>query len=467
MATSPFRPIGQPLPRNPVRTFLSALLFGIALILGGGGSRFPATELVVQCVALIVLVYMLAEYRRDRAGPFDWLALGLIALTVLLPLAQLIPLPAAVWTQFPGRDFPVEAAAFVGAAGKAAPLSLIPDATLTSALTLIVPVTMFIATLQADGREIRLLLWVVVGAALIGALMGGLQTAFGDSDSMYFYITTHQGLPTGVFANRNHQADLMVLAMLCAWLLARDRRRKGRALGIRWGLFGLMLTFGAVTLATASRTGSVLLLIAIAVILGPLTLRHNRRPALIGAGLAGTTALLVALLVQTGAFQRLMSRFALEDDNRLDFWPDVVFALGNVWPAGSGFGTFDPVFRSVESLSSLGKNYINHAHSDYLEIVMEGGLPAAILLALFLLFLAFAALRLLRSPQAGPEGRRGWIALMGILLLMLHSIVDYPLRTFALAALFAFMCGLLVRALRPDSVADVNEISLESLGGGG
>ncbi|AHE52344.1 O-antigen ligase family protein [Sphingomonas sanxanigenens] len=459
MATSPFRPIGQPLPRQPVRTFLSSALLGIALILGGGGARFPATEIVVQCTALIVLVYMLAEYRRDRAALFDWLGIGFVLLVLLLPLVQLIPLPPATWRALPGRDFLLQAADFTGTLDQPRPLSLIPDATVSMWLTLIVPVTMFVAVLQADGREIRLLLWVVVGAAVAGALLAMVQAVFGDSDAVYFYNTSQQGLPTGVFANRNHQALLMVLALLTAWLLARDRRRKGRALAIRWGLFGLMALFAAAALATASRTGSVLLLLALAAVFVPMVVRHRRRSALIGGSIAGVTVLLVAILVQTGAFQRLMGRFALDDDNRFHFWPDVTYAIGSVWPFGSGYGTFDPYFRSIESLDSLGSHFINHAHNDYLELALEGGLPAVVAMALFALFLLVAAWRMLRHRQPGPEGGRGWIALAGIFLAMLHSLVDYPLRTFAVAALFALLCGLLVRALRPASSAEEDEMA--------
>lgn len=459
MATSPFRPIGQPLPRRPVRTFLSAALLGVSLILGGGGANFPATMLVVQCTALVVLVYMLAEYRRDRAGLFDWLALGLMLLVLLLPLLQLVPLPATMWQALPGRGFLVEAAGFTGTAGDARPLSLIPDKTFSAWLTLIVPVTMFIATLQADGREIRLLLWVVVGAAVAGALLAMVQAVYGDSEAVYLYITSQQGLPTGVFGNRNHQATLMVLALLVAWLLARDRRRKGRALAMRWGLFGLMGLFAAAALATASRTGSVLLLIALVAVFAPEVVQRNRRSALIGGAIAGLTVITIGVLLQTGAFQRLMGRFALQDDNRYSFWPDVVFGAQSAWPAGTGFGTFDPYFRSIESLDSLGSHYINHAHNDYLELALEGGLPAIMLLLLFAAFLVIAAWRLLRRPQPGPEGARGGIALVGIILVLLHSLVDYPLRTFAVAALFALLCGLLVRALRQGTIAEEDEMA--------
>ena len=98
------------------------------------------------------------------------------------------------------------------------------------------------------------------------------------------------------------------------------------------------------------------------------------------------------------------------------------------FPAGSGFGGFDTIFRVHEPYALLKPTYFNHAHNDWLEILLDGGLPAALLLVVALGWWLRASIRVWRASADSNMllGRAGSAAL---LLILIASAVDYPART--------------------------------------
>jgi O-antigen ligase len=113
-----------------------------------------------------------------------------------------------------------------------------------------------------------------------------------------------------------------------------------------------------------------------------------------------------------------------------------VSAAQDFFPVGSGLGTFEEVYRRYEDERFVTSTFIAHAHNDYLELVIELGAPGLALIALFLCWWLYCLHRLL-ILQASPFAWAGWIAI-GVFLT--HSGWDYPLRTAALAAVFAVCC---------------------------
>jgi O-antigen ligase len=114
---------------------------------------------------------------------------------------------------------------------------------------------------------------------------------------------------------------------------------------------------------------------------------------------------------------------------------------GQAW-TGSGVGTFEQVYRGYENPATVDRWFVNHAHNDYLEVAVEGGVPAVILVVLFLLWWIGRARAAWSTPSA-LELKGASIASAAILL---HSAFDYPLRTAGIAALFAACLALLAGA---------------------
>jgi O-antigen ligase len=133
-------------------------------------------------------------------------------------------------------------------------------------------------------------------------------------------------------------------------------------------------------------------------------------------------------------------------------------AIANL-PFGSGFGTFVPIYQKFVPRTQLNDRLLNHAHDDWLELWLTGGLPAIALAAAFLAWLAASTLRVWSSGEPGAPVLDLALAQAGsivIVLLLLHSVVDYPLRMPALSVLFAIACAYLIPR-RSDSNVEMSE----------
>jgi O-antigen ligase len=91
-------------------------------------------------------------------------------------------------------------------------------------------------------------------------------------------------------------------------------------------------------------------------------------------------------------------------------------------------------------LDKVTPNYVNRAHNEYLELLIETGVPGIAVLAVFVSAIGARLILALRKKR--PFGIFGLPAGLAILLVGLHSIVDYPLRTQSLAVLFGVILAL-------------------------
>ena len=121
---------------------------------------------------------------------------------------------------------------------------------------------------------------------------------------------------------------------------------------------------------------------------------------------------------------------------------------------GSGLGSFSDVYPLYEDPDKVITVYVNHAHNDYVELALETGIPGMIVLVLFLWWWGAAVRRVWRSVEAGPYARAASIASAAILI---HSLVDFPLRTAAISTCFAMCLALLAdrRTPAPENKADL------------
>jgi O-antigen ligase len=119
---------------------------------------------------------------------------------------------------------------------------------------------------------------------------------------------------------------------------------------------------------------------------------------------------------------------------RQEIWATSMRAAVAAFPAGTGFGSFQQVYRVYEDPSAVTGTYVNHAHNDVIELFVEGGVPAMLLLGAFLLWWSRRAFQVWRQTDR-QVAKAATIASAAILA---HSLVDYPLRTPGMAAIFAF-----------------------------
>ena len=423
--------------------FVVALLLCVALAFGGAGYYYPRLELGIELAALGTISYFALTRRSWRFDRLTLFGFAIAAAALLLPLLQLVPLPAALWHVLPGRAFAVTLDAQLGWADKWRPLSLDPEATLRSAILLLPPAAMFLSMrfLNMDQRLNLLRLLVLFGLA--SALVGSVQFATGGK--LTPFPSAHEGYPIGLFVNRNHQATLLLLVIPLVAAIGSLRSNGTRPPAARITVsVATCAILAVVVLATSSRMGSALLILSVGAALFLLfadqRLWRFAPPAVVGIGL-------IAILVfESGPFATLLARFSSLDDARFGYWADVSFALHKFGLAGTGFGTFVPVYQSAESLQHVSPSYLNHAHNDYLELALEGGVPALILLGLFAVFLALAVKNAIKPKASANRRLLAAAVACGIVVILIFSLVDYPLRMPALSTAFALLCGFLLPA---------------------
>lgn len=446
--------------------WLTIAAFGLLTFcfLFGGASRENELRLALVELAALPLFLLLAS---DRAAVSRWkdhrFALFLLGLLVALPLIQLVPVPSGFALALPGRDDLATALDLAGLEPAWLPLSLTPDETWQAFLFLLPPAAVFLAVVLAGGDLGRRLILGVLAGCMAFVLLGAVQLASGG-DRLYPWTTTDAGQMVGLFANRNHLATLclVTLPFVAVWV-ARHERIGGR--NVRW-LGGVYLFVMLVALAAIrSRAGVVLVIpalvismIAIWSALG----RGARKPVLIGLAMAaGAVILGIGLFASSPILQRFESHATAE--GRFENWPYVIQAAQDYLPLGGGIGSFDPIYRSVEPLAHVDPTYFNHAHNEYLEIWLETGWLGVALLIAFFVWWGRRSLKVWRGGASTARDLQR-AASGAILLILLHSAADYPLRTEIIAVIFALCCGLLETASRTDAHDDAPDSPIKSSG---
>ena len=441
------------LARRGTALVLFAILL-VLLALTGGYSRYDTSALaVLRPLAIVVAAALLllppGELKTASRGP----ALMLVGLAVIVGI-QLVPLPPAAWTLLPERAGYKQAAEWIGGPQPWRPLTIVPVLTWNSLLALLPPAATMIAFSRLDQKELKPLVGALLLLGVASALLGVIQIGTGAG---YLYRNFSAGLPTGFFSNRNHQAAFLA-SLLPALAIWTAYPRRGMPLAARRIAGGAGATLFVVTiLITGSRTGLLLTTLDLAAA-GWLVLRApssgGRRIALPLATLGLVLALLIGVAVYLGRGGGI-SRFASLDggaEMRVRAWPVLRDLLTTYLPWGSGFGTFDPLFRMYEPDALLKPSFFNNAHNDLVELAITGGAPALILLGVLLIWIArgwMAAARAWRYRGASHATSLPIAGGVMAITWLFASLSDYPLRTPLAGALFVLSCCLLATAGSP------------------
>jgi len=431
--------------------------FLLACALTGGASRIDsAAQLLVQLASIIMIATALAVTPLGRLREIRGYLLFAAACVALIAV-QLVPLPPDVWTALPGREYYATAATIAAIDQPWRPISLSPDLTWASLVGMLPPLAallgMFAAGWWRGSSYLTLLLLIVLFSAGLGlAQLGG-----GPETSLRFYAVTNNQEPVGIFANRNHQALLIALAIPMAACWARLHEARGYKINPRWLAVGAAMLLIPIMLLTGSRSGMVLT--ALGLLPGAAFLfstgRTGRRPqiralrdVLLPAGLLLLVTALSLLMSRAMAVDRFLGT-DLSSENRLRVIEPGLEMARQFFPIGSGLGTFDPAFRRFEPFEMISRSYMNQAHSDLLQLTIEAGVLGLMLLLVYLVWWTRRTFVLWRSEPGRDHtphlGRLGSV-ITGMILLA--SIVEYPLRTPFFAVLFV-VASLWMLAGRP------------------
>lgn len=427
----------------PLAFMTTAFALACALVLGGASRQNPVQVSLVELAALPALIGSI--WRLNETGMLRrhlW-PITVMAVIAFIPLFQLIPIPPGLWAQWPGHAAAAQGLKDAGIPIGWRAISLAPMMTAGHALALIPPFAIFLAALTLRERERTLLALIVIVGALLSLAIGAAQIAGDESSPLYFYDPTNLGSAVGLFSNRNHQAALLVACLPFAALWVQLGRNAGRfkVLLMTAALAIFLITIIGLVIVK-SRAGVFLLIPSLAASLAILlrgAAGENRRfVTMVAGGVA-----VVLLIGGVFGMAPLIERFSDGTVDGRGVTSATVFQTSaDYLPFGSGIGSFVPVYASVEPIDTMSRAFWNHAHNDLAELWLEAGVMAAVALVLFLAWWLWSAVTAFRLPVgiAGSLARAGSAVSA---LLMIHSTVDYPLRTLSLACVFALSCALM------------------------
>jgi O-antigen ligase len=292
----------------------------------------------------------------------------------------------------------------------------------------------------------------MVAGAGAGVLLGTLQVSSPDppASPWYLYRQSNFGVATGFFANGNHMATLLLACIpfiAAAMASLRERTDDSRK---RWAIIAVGAGSIALALLGLILNGSLAgFVLAVPVLLASLALllrnwpnRSLWAPAAISIVVIGAVALVWVHMASSRAVDAASSI-----ESRKEIFRNSAGLAAEFAPFGSGIGTFEKIYRTTEAPAEVDRFYVNHAHNDYLELAVETGGPGVLLVLLFLAWWVSTARSKLKRVPVDRLAAAGTIASAMILL---HSMVDYPLRTAAIGALFATCLAFMAASRRSD-----------------
>ena len=427
----------DPLLWPTVGYLVLCIMFGGSSAAGFFGNAFLQFLGLIIIAALIVL----RPSASGRRAPSPYILLGL--LFVAIAAIQLIPLPPQIWRALGGRESIAREYELLGMSGDWAPISMGPQGTVRAIVSMLPPLAMAALVGRLTRPALPVLLRFFVASVAICAILGVLQIGTGKP---YFYAITNMGKSVGFFANSNHQATLM-LSMLPLAVAARRRpvARGSKKPVDATDLFLATSTILAAACAVGTQSLAAIGLLGFAVI-GSYLMWLGDSLSSFAIVRRLTIALVLSLLILIGG-AIFLSQVAIAasldpaEGNRLVFARDTVTAIREYGSFGSGLGTFVDIYPIYQSVDHLSTHYVNHAHNDWLELALETGVLGVGLVVSLLVIFAHSILKSFRAPfRVSREARASVIA---IIIIGLHSLVDYPLRTAAIGSIFGMLCGLL------------------------
>ncbi|MFH0933251.1 MAG: O-antigen ligase family protein [Nitrospirota bacterium] len=407
---------------------LSTLLFGSV--------EAWAIAVVGIMIALTFLFFIVRVKSLYIESPvLKKILFAMIVLSVY-PVFQLIPLPFSIVTKTcPGIKEIVTLSPDIIPVSHS--ISIYPFATETGLSHLLAYLMVFsvaVFGIQDEARLYRMLKALAVFGFMV-AVFGIIQHAAGNGKIYWFRELTHGGSPFGPFVNRNHFAGfigMIIPLSLGVGLMSRSIEKK------------IMYAFFSITMAIAlffslSRGGIVSffagMMVFVFVVFGKTYSMRKLVPVFL------FILILASYLLYLG-ITPIIDRFLqteVSNEQRLLAWQGVLSAFTDYPFFGSGLGTFQYIFKIYKPEGLY--LYWDHAHNDYLELLLEVGIVGAIIIAIFF-FLGVKAI--VNAPWKGKEVYLNAAFLSSITTIAVHSVVDFNLHIPSNAIVFFLISGIAV-----------------------
>mgnify|MGYP001767053732 CR=1 FL=1 len=390
----------------------------VAMIVGGGTQAGLLSDTVVKLVLAFSSTFAILANRRAVLTP---VSLIFPLATLLIFALQLTPLPIAFVKSYwdPSIREAWDAAGSLSSFGV---LTTSVNSTLHMLSEAATAILFFWACLNVDSADApRLAQFFAVGwvVHLVAGLIEFATTNFATISTALPYP-----INAGLFANSNHFGLLMAIGIppLIFFLVKQRSPFSGALIALIY-----LLLF-----AVGSRSA-----LAIALFLTLVSLIAAGGSWRRVLGFVALVSAALAALYFSGILFGFLFKYQDAPVARLEIASTTLQAIKNSPIFGTGFGTFLQIYPIYESPPKISHEYVNRAHNDFLEAVLEGGAPVALLICAYFAFLAWLGWRISRIRSMHLRDTATF-AIFALIAILLQSAVDYPLRTWALLAVFLY-----------------------------
>lgn len=431
-------------------------------ILGGANENYFIANALLQYLGvpvLVISIYILIA-SKSHIAKILYPIFGLILLFILV---QLSPLPEGVWRQLPFHVLAENGLSIANVSSPGTSLSLDPNMTWVSILSIIPTLAIFFGFLSLKSHERSFIILVMLACGIMNAFLGFVQLSQNSEKGTYLYPNASAGDLLGFFKNRNHFSALMYTLIPFATVVANNalgtkislNRRNKSDNNLPLLMYGLSALFILIVACVMARSRAGVGILMVALLLNALLPRwktlgrrfNTSRNQTLSKILIGFVLFSLLFALEFG-FSRLLVRFEAEplQDARMNIAKNTFHAAWQALPYGTGLGTFQKIYGAIEPVrDAIPHKFANRAHNDYLEFTLETGILGVITICGFILWYSSQTFYLwFRNKFEGESLDYARAASISIGLLLLHSLVDYPLRTQALMGLFAICCAFLL-----------------------
>lgn len=245
----------------------------------------------------------------------------------------------------------------------------------------------------------------------------------------------------GSYVNHNHYAGLMELLVPIPLVLSLSRlaHQKER---IAAGVAAAIMTG---TVFFSGSRGGMLAILAEFVVLAVVLVRQKTGTR-VALGVGAFAVVLLSLLIWLGGAQlsERVSSISAEAHSevsggmRLSIDRDAFRMFRNRPLLGWGLGTFPVVYPQFRSFYT--NFFVNEAHNDYLQLLVETGLLGFGTMGWFLIVLYRRAFGKIGTWTSDVSGAATLACTLGFTGILVHSLLDFNLQVPANAALFYVFC---------------------------
>ena len=424
-------------PRTSTTIFVLLLLIPFASTIVYGGvdtGSWVILMLVGALVASLWLTQGLATGQIELGK--NVLVLPLIGL-ILIGLIQIIPV-------FSGGT-----------------ISLDPYSTRLFVVRLCVYAIFFAAAITFINSERRIKI-ATIAVIIFGTLLAffAILQRLANPEAIYGLREARQAIPFGPFVNQHHFAAFMEMtaALTFALLFSSAVKRNSKVfLGIA------AVIMGVACILTSSRGGllSFAAGFVFVIFLTFFKTKDSRTPkvksySLVAIAGVSIAVLMVAIVLYVGGNDSLLRGIGMSGtqadvtNGRFHFWGIAVQIFLDHPILGAGLDAFGVAFPKYDTWTGIFR--VEQAHNDYLQTLADSGVAGIICVGTFIGLLFRNGLQTIKFAENGLRKAFSIGALGGCFAILIHSFVDFPLRTPSNAFFFLLLAAIATISIRNNNL---------------